>query len=688
MLRSRSRRLALALVLAGLPLVASLSAQQGTTRGEWRHFGGDTGGTKYAPLDDITAENFSSLKVAWRFRTENFGAKPEYNLEATPLMVGGVLYTTVGLSRQVVAFDAVTGETRWTFRLDEGARGRRAPRLNHRGLAWWTDRRGDDRVIYITPGYQLVALDAKTGRMIPSFGTKGVVDLLDGLDQPRPKDGLMGSTSPPMIVGNIAVVGTAMPSAAPTRENPAAHVRGYDVRTGKRVWIFHTIPQPGEFGYETWQKDSAAYTGNAGVWTPMSADEDLGYVYLPVETATNDTYGGHRPGDNLFATSLVCLDARTGKRVWHFQLVHHDIWDFDTVAPPILLDVTVGGRRIKAVAQVTKQAFTYVFDRVTGAPVWPIDERPVPQSTVPGEQSAQTQPFPTKPAAFDRQGLGPDDVIDFTPALKAEALKMLDDYTVGPIYTPPSLAGANGKKGTLHLPNSTGGANWQGGVADPETGILYVTSHTLARVYAVSKETANAGQAPALAAPASAPVAPPSAPGAAPAPAPRRMAQATLTLRPDADGASNQPLTLPVLGPQGLPLIKPPYGRITAIDLNTGEHAWMTPLGTTPEWITKHPALKGVTLPNTGRWDHAGMLVTKTLLMAGEGSGLYAVPAGSGGPMFRAYDKRTGRIVGEVKLPANQSGMPMTYMAGGKQYVVVPVGAPGVPGEFVALTLP
>lgn len=683
---SRRRQVVVSALVIALAWAVGARAQQGTTRGEWRHFGGDAGGTKYAPLDEITAGNFSSLKVAWRFRTENFGATPEYNLEATPLMVGGVLYTTVGLSRQVVAFDAITGETRWTFRFDEGARGRRAPRLNHRGLAYWTDRRGDDRVIYVTPGYQLIALDAKTGRMIPSFGVKGVVDLLDGLDQPRPKDGLLGSTSPPMIVGNIAVVGTAMPSAAPTRENPAAHVRGYDVRTGKRVWIFHTIPQPGEFGYETWEKDSAAYTGNAGVWTPMSADEDLGYVYLPVETATNDTYGGHRPGDNLFATSLVCLDARTGRRVWHFQLVHHDIWDFDTVAPPILLDVTVNGRPIKAVAQVTKQAFAYVFDRVTGTPVWPIEERPVPQSTVPGEQSARTQPFPTKPAAFDRQGLGPDDVIDFTPALKAEALKMLGDYNLGPLYTPPSLAGANGKKGTLHLPNSTGGANWQGGVADPETGMLYVSSHTLARVYAVTKETANAGQVPPT--PAQVAAVPPSTPASATPPAPRRMAQATLTRRPDADGVSNQPLTLPVLGPQGLPLIKPPYGRITAIDLNTGEHAWMTPLGTTPEWITKHPALTGVTLPNTGRWDHAGMLVTKTLLVAGEGSGLYAVPPGSGGPALRAYDKRTGRVVGEVTLPAHQSGMPMTYMAGGKQYIVVPVGAPGVPGEFVALTLP
>ncbi len=659
----------LGVLLAVALSVPAVLAQRGAAGGEWRHIGGDAGGTRYAPLDQITAANFSTLKVAWRFRTDNFGPTPEFNLEATPLMVEGVLYSTAGLSRQVIAIDAVSGELRWSFRFDEGARGRRAPRLNHRGLAYWTDGR-EARLLYITPGYHLIALNAATGQRIASFGTDGVVDLLDDFDQPRPKDGLMGSTSPPMIVGDVAVVGTAMPSAAPTRENPAAHVRGYDVRTGKRRWIFHTIPQPGEAGYETWEKDSAAYTGNAGVWAPMTADEDLGYVYLPVETATNDTYGGHRPGDNLFATSLVCLDARTGRRVWHYQLVHHDIWDFDTVAPPLLLDVTVSGRRVRAVAQVTKQAFTYVFDRATGEPVWPIVERPVPRSTVPGEQSAPTQPFPTRPAPFDRQGLGPDDVIDFTPELKAEGLRMLDDYVTGPLYTPPTLTGANGKKGTLHLPNSTGGANWQGGAADPETGVLYVSSHTLARVYAVTPETASAGRTT---------PAPPDGAARAAAPPSGR----------DGDGdPRTRPITLGVLGPRGLPLVKPPYGRITAIDLNSGEHLWMVPLGTTPEWITAHPALAGVTIPNTGRWDHAGLLVTRTLLMAGEGSGLYATPPGSGGPMFRAYDKRTGAIVGEVRLPANQSGMPMTYMAGGTQYVVVQVGAPGSPGEFVALTLP
>lgn len=667
-----SRRLphVVASLVAGL-LFSSLPAhaQQGASAGEWHHMGGDAGGTKYAPLDQITAANFKTLKVAWRFKTENFGPKPEFNLEATPLMAGGVLYSTVGLTRQVVAIDAVTGELRWSFRFDEGARGRRAPRLNHRGLGYWTDGK-DARVLYITPGYQLIALDAKTGHMIPTFGVNGVVDLLEGLDQPRPKDGVMTSTSPPMIVKDVAVIGTAMPSFTPGRSNPAAHVRGYDVRTGKRRWIFHTIPQPGEVGYETWEKDSAAYTGNAGVWAPMSADETLGYVYLPVETATNDTYGGHRPGDNLFATSLVCLDARTGRRVWHYQLVHHDVWDFDTVAPPILADITVNGRRIQAVAQVTKQAFTYVFDRVTGQPVWPIEERPVPQSTVPGEQTAKTQPFPTKPAPFDRQGFTVDDVIDFTPALKAEALKMLDEFVIGPMYTPPTLI-ANGKKGTLHLPNSTGGANWQGGAFDPETGMLFVSSHTIARQFGINPESATAGETrlPASVAPA--------APAAA-APVPT----------PAAADLNNRPQVLPILGPQGLPLAKPPYGRITAINLNTGDHAWMVPLGNTPDFVKNHPALKGVTIPNTGHFDHAGLVVTRTLLMAGEGAGLYGVPPGAGGPLFRAYDKRTGALVGEITLPANQSGMPLTYMAGGKQYVVVPVGAPNVPGEFVALTLP
>jgi len=386
-------------------------AQTSATVGEWRYYGGDSGSTKYSPLDQIGKQNVKDLRIVWRWKAQNFGATPEYNLQATPLMVGGVLYTTAGTRRDVVAIDAATGETLWMWRYDEGERGLKAPRQNHRGLAFWSDGRGDARVVYITPGYHLIALDAKLGRPVTTFGRDGIVDLYQELDRPAPEDGLIGSSSPPIVVRDTVVVGAALLAFPKKVGNIAGYVRGFDIRTGKRKWIFHTIPRPGEPGNQTWEKDSWAVQGNTAVWTTMSADEELGYVYLPIETPTNDYYGGHRLGDNLFAESLVCLDAATGRRVWHFQLVHHGIWDYDTPAPPILLDINANGRRIKAVAQVTKQAFTYVFDRVTGEPVWPIEERPVPPSAIPGERLAATQPFPTKPPAFDRQGFTEDDLI-------------------------------------------------------------------------------------------------------------------------------------------------------------------------------------------------------------------------------------------------------------------------------------
>jgi quinoprotein glucose dehydrogenase len=636
------------------------SAQNGAQNGDWRHYGGDAGSTKYSPLDRINRDNVKTLKIAWRWKADNAGPTPEFNLQATPLAVNGILYTTAGTRRNVVAIDGETGETLWMYRYDEGARGQAAPRKNHRGVSYWTDGQGDERIIYITPGYRLIALNAKTGTPVRTFGTEGSVDLFDELHATRPGDGVVGASSPPMIVKDVAVVGSALlASSGKARENVPGHVRGYDVRTGKRLWTFHTIPRPGEVGNETWEKDSWSYTGNTAVWAPMSADLELGYVYLPVETPTNDSYGGHRLGNNLFAESLVCLDASTGKRIWHFQFVHHGIWDYDIPAPPILLDIVADGKPVKAVAQVTKQAFTYVFDRVSGRPIWPIDERPVPQSDVPGEKTAATQPFPTKPAPFDRQGVTLDDLIDFTPELRAEALKMVQEYKLGPLFTPPIVAGSNGQRAVLMLPNMTGGANWQGGAADPETGTLYVASGT--SVFVHSLNPANLppeagkfeGAAPR----------PPSAPGGAQPPGPR------------------------MFGPQGLPLIKPPYGRITAIDLNSGDHLWMVPNGEAPDWIARHPALTGVTLPRTGRYEHVGLLVTKTLLFAGEGSGLFAVPPGSGGPMFRAHDKKTGEIISELKLPANQSGIPMTYLANGKQFIVVAVGAVATPGEFVALTV-
>ena len=362
--------------------------------------------TKYSPLDQINASNVSKLHIAWSWNARNFGRRAEFNWEVTPLMVGGRLFFTAGTRRDAVAIDAATGETLWMYRLDEGARGETVARRNNRGLAYWSDGR-DERILLISPGYQLIALDARTGRPIPAFGKDGIVDLWEGLDRAVVKPGQIGSCSPAIVVRDVVVVGAALQAgtAPRSKNNVPGYIRGYDVRTGKRLWTFRTIPQPGEFGNETWENGSWKFTGNTGAWGPLSADEELGYVYVPVETPTGDFYGGHRPGDNLFGESLVCLDARTGKRVWHFQLVHHGVWDWDPPTAPTLLDITVGGRRIKAVAQITKQAWVYVFDRVTGKPVWPIEERPVPQSDVPGERTSPTQPFPTKPAAFDRQGI-------------------------------------------------------------------------------------------------------------------------------------------------------------------------------------------------------------------------------------------------------------------------------------------
>ena len=616
------------------------------------HYGGDLDSTKYSPLDQITADNVADLEIAWRWRTDNFGPRPDFKYQATPLMIGGVLYTTAGWRRNVVAIDGATGETLWMYRYDEGARGDVAPvrASSGRGVAYWTDGGDDARVIHVTKGYHLVALNATTGQPIPTFGQEGAVDLYDGLDRPRPEDGQIGLNSPAMVIGDVIVLGAALQATAPSPEFTAGFVRGFDVRTGERLRIFHTIPQPGEFGHDTWGNDSWRYTGNTGVWAPMSADPELGYIYLPVETPTNDLYGGHRPGDNLFAESL---DAKTGERVWHFQFVHHGIWDYDIPTPPALVDITVNGRRIKAVAQVTKQAFTYVFDRVTGEPVWPIEERAVPQSDVPGERTSPTQPFPTRPAPFDRQGVTAGDLLDFTSEINAEALRIASEYRRGPLFTPPMLAGADGLRGLLMLPQMTGGANWQGGAVDAETGILYVASVTSPTVAGLTNNPARS----------------------------------TMDYV-GGGGARRTPEGCGEIGPLGLPLIKPPWGRITAIDLNSGDHLWMVPNGETPDCVKNHPALSGLEIPKTGKPERSGILVTKTLVFAGEGGGLFATPTWAGGPMFYAYDKQTGEIVWEVELPKNQSGIPMTYMLDGKQYIVMAMSARGEPAELVALALP
>ncbi len=652
-----------------LLLTMPLTGQSGTTTGEWRTYGADLRQTRYSPLDQINAGNFNMLEVAWRFKTDNLGPRPEFNLQTTPLMVNGVLYATGGTRRSVIALDARTGELHWKFSLNEGKRGETAPRqLSGRGVAYWTNGK-EERILYVTPGYQLIALDAKIGRPVPTFGKNGVVDLkLENDQQMDLITGEIGLHAAPIVAGNTIVIGAAhLSGAAPrSRQNQKGYIRAYDVQTGKRLWIFHTIPQDGEVGNETWEQDSWAYTGNAGVWAHMAIDEELGLVYLPVEDATGDYYGGHRPGANLFSSGLVALDLRTGQRRWHYQFIHHDIWDWDLPCAPILVDITVDGKRIRAIAQPSKQSWVYVLDRATGQPVWPIVERPVPGGDVATEWYSPTQPFPTKPPAFERQGVTIDDLIDFTPELRAEAVKLASRYKIGPIFTPAVVSRFDGPLGTLMLPSAGGGANWPGGSYDPETGILYIYSTTTVTPLGLINDPKRSdmdfirGVAPN-------PKAPAPASGAA-----------------AGGGGEEGGGTLTV---QGLPLIKPPYGRITAIDLNKGEIVWQIAHGETPDNIRNHPALKGLTIPRTGRQGRIGTLTTKTLLIAGEG-GFFTLPDGRRGAMLRAYDKATGQERGAVYMPAPQTGSPMTYMLDGRQHIVVSIGGGNYSSELLALRLP
>lgn len=679
-MNSHSARLTAIAILLSFATPAA-QAQYGTKNGEWRFYGGDAGSTKYAPLDQIKASNVKELEIVWRWKTENFGPRPDYNWEVTPLMVGGVLYFTAGSRRDAVAVDGATGETLWMYRLDEGERGDLAVRTQNRGLAFWSDGKDDNRVVVISPGFQLICLDAKTGRPIPNFGKEGIVELTEGLDRENVGPGKIGSSSPAIIIRDVIVVGAALlpGTAPPSKENVPGYIRGYDVRTGKKLWTFKTVPQAGEFGNETWENDSWKFTGNTGAWAPLSGDEELGYVYIPVEAPTGDFYGGNRPGDNLFSGCLVCLDAKTGKRIWHYQVVKHDIWDVEPSSPPILADVTVNGKKIKTVSLVTKFASTFVFDRATGEPVWPIEQRPVPQSDVPGEKSSPTQPFPTKPAPFDRQGVTVDDLIDFTPELKAEAIQILNQFHYGPLFTPPIVRDARGKIGTLILPHHTGGANWPGGAIDPETGILYVSSLTNPDILAVVQADparSDMGYIGSL--------------GMGRAGAGARRGRGTGG--GDAGGGvgarGGEGAIRPNIGPQGLPLIKPPWGRITAIDLNTGDHIWMIANGDAPDAVKNHPALKGIDLSKAGKPERSPLMVTKTLLFGSDGPGLFNAGPGGGGKLFRAIDKKTGAIVHEMELPANTTGVPMTYMLNDRQYIVVATGARGVPAELIALALP
>jgi quinoprotein glucose dehydrogenase len=651
-------------------IVARADGQVRQRGGEWTTYGGDLASRRYRPFDQINRDNFKDLEVAWRFKTDALGPRPEFNFQSTPLMVNGVLYTTAGSRRAVVALDAATGEMLWMSREDEGKRGDAAPRrLSGRGLAYWTDGR-EERIVYVTPGYQMIALDAKNGRKVSGFGRAGVVDLKLEMDQQIDLDtGEVGLHAAPIIANNVIVVGAAhLPGGTPrSRTHEKGYIRGYDARTGKRLWIFHTLPAKGEFGNETWLQESWSYTGNVGVWAQMTIDEELGLLYMPVELPTGDYYGGHRPGDGLFGESLVALDLKTGRRRWHYQLVHHGIWDFDIPCAPILADIMVDGRLIKAVVQPTKQNWLYVFDRATGKPVWPIEERPVPKGDVPGEWYSETQPYVTKPAPYDLQGVSIDDLIDFTPELRADAVKLVSRYKLGPLFTPPPVSRWEGPRGLIMVPSSTGGANWPGGSIDPETNILYIYSFRQPTVIGMVNDPARSdmnfinGQAPD-------PNAPPPAPAAAGA-------------APGEGGG-------PALTVQGLPLLKPPYGTITATDLNRGEIVWQVAHGETPDAVRNHPALKGLTIPRTGRAaGRIGTLVTKTLVIAGE-PGFFTMPNGQRGAMLRAYDKATGAEVGAVPMPAPQTGSPMTYMLDGRQYLVVPISGAGYSGELMVFRAP
>ncbi len=651
-MRALRPRAAFALLLGCLALITYCAEPRSESTGDWPVYAGDKASTKYSPLDQVTSENFGDLEIAWRWKTidqpildANRSLWTGRN-ESTPIAIDGILYTSTSLN-QVAAIDGATGETLWSY--DPGTWGgeHSPPNLGfiHRGVAFW-EADGHPRIIYATGDAYLIALDAETGEPIVDFGDGGRIDLTEGLRRPI---GRMwyGVSSPPVICRDRIIVGSTIPDAVVDELMPPGDVRGFDGRTGEQLWTFESIPQTETAGADSWG-DAWRSAGNTNVWSYMSCDEELGIVYLPFSTPSNDYYGGYRTGDNLYAETLVAVKAETGERVWHFQAVHHGIWDYDLPAAPELIDITVDGRAIRAIAQVSKQAMTYVLDRETGEPVWPIEERPVPQEpVVPGERLWPTQPFPTRPAPFDRHGISPDELIDFTPELKAEAEAILARYDYGPIFTPLS------ERGTIAMPGIIGGASWAGASVDPETGMLYVPSVTLPFTLWAVRDTTGTG-----------------------------IVEWTGTWQPGPDG------------PQGLPLVKPPWGRVTAIDLNTGEHVWMRTMGDGPR---DHPALAGLDLPELG-WPHRTFLLTTptVLLAAQEGpwsirgftENALQLATGDLDPSLQALDKGTGERIGRIPLPGNASGAMITYMAGGRQYIAVPIGGASQPAELVALRLP
>ncbi|MDE2849436.1 MAG: pyrroloquinoline quinone-dependent dehydrogenase [Acidobacteriota bacterium] len=650
------RRLATSTLMPALLVLASATAwaQHGVGDGNWPSYGGDYGSTKYTALDQIDRDNVADLEVIWGWDSPDNAELAERHrilwpgpYKVTPLMVGGTLYVSTSFG-QVAAIDGETGEQKWVFDTEDW-RASRPTNLgyNHRGVGYWTD--GEQaRILMPTNQAYLWAIDAHTGEPVGGFGEGGKVDLTEGLGRPVQRR-IYSVISAPMIIGDTVVVGSSIFDGPTRKEMPPGHVRGFDVRTGEQKWIFHTIPQGDEPGVETWEDDSWTYSGNTNVWSLMSGDPELGYVYLPTGTPTNDWYGGHRLGDNLYAESLVCLDADTGEKVWHFQFVHHGLWDYDVPAAPNLVDITVDGKEIKAVAQITKQGFIYVFDRATGEHVWPIEERPVPQTDVPGERTSPTQPFPTRPAPYEHQGFESDDMlISFTPELHEAAKAIRDKWVAGPLFTPPSL------QGTLLLPGWGGGANWYGAAVDPETSTIYIPSFTGPMVVKLVEPDG---------------------------------ARSNFRYVRGMSGIESFFLQ----GPEGLPLTRPPYGRMTAIDLNTGEHAWMRPLGDGPRQQVME--ITGEDPGPLGGPPAAGPLLTKTLLFLAQG-GAPGLTGGDGGgevSVLRAHDKKTGEVIHEIELDASPSGTPMSYAIGGRQYIALAVtGTEEGEGEtgIIALALP
>ena len=689
----RSSVLAIGMLAACLASLGAQADEPGTANGEWHHYTGDIKGSRYSPLDQVDADNFEDLELVWSFSTKNLGTRGEYKLEVTPIMVDGVLYATAGTRRTAIALDGQTGELMWMHSMREGLRGGMAPRqLSGRGLSYWSDGNGDDRVYYVTTGYRLIALNAHTGVPISSFGTdgNGILDLKIGAVQGNEVQidlvtGEIGLHATPTIVGDMIIIGSAMKEGMTidNYNNTKGLIRAFDIRTGKKVWQFDPIPRPGQFGNDTWLDNSWERNGNAGVWTQITVDEKNELVFLSVESPSSDFYGGHRPGDNLFGESIVAVDLNTGEYKWHFQIVHHAIWDHDLSSAPLVMDVKIDGEDREILALPTKQAFMYVFDRVTGEPIWPIPEVPVPQGNLPGEWYSPTQPRPSEKLLYGNPELDyPDDLINFTPEMREIAEKNLERWVWkdGTLYNPPIAGDVNGMLGAINLGNAGGGTNWPGGAFDPETGIVYASA-TTGSIGGISLAPPPEGYSNVDYI-------------AGRKGEPFRMRNAAGTgQNPDAPKEVNYPVydgppvVVPSLNVKGLSILKPPYGVIAAIDMNAGEVLWRVAHGETPDNVANHPDLRGMDIPRTGQRGSVGSVVTKTLIILGDPR--VTNPGDrERGAMLRAYDKMTGENVGEIWMPAGQSGSPMTYMIDGKQYICVSVSGGAYSGEFRVYALP